>query len=160
MRVLLAAFALLSLVVAAAPHATALLPSECAQTNGSTAADFAWSPGCVRLTSGDVVTFGNADDVLHNARSSLDDNAVFRALGPLCFQTRDLAEGQTAQVRFVHDSDGVTASVRNDDGSWGPVHDCSFAEDPTALAPNDAAIAFKCGIHSTMTGRIVVTKIG
>lgn len=160
MRALLAAVLLLTLP--AVPAAAALLPPACTDGTTTTGASFAWNPSCLRIASGDIITFGNADEIApHNARSSQDTNVAIPGTIP-CFQTADLELGETAQVRFTHDGDGVTASVRQSNGSWGPARDCSLAEDllTNTLDANEAAIPFECGIHQSMTGTIRIVKLG
>lgn len=141
------------------PGAGALLPTACAEASSTSATNFAWTPSCLEVSSGEVVTFVGAGGT-HNARSAQDDLPVLRALGPICFQTSNFDPGQSAAVRFVHDSDGVTASLRNADGSWGAPVDCDLAVDPLASTAARASIPFECGIHASMTGRIVVERLG
>ena len=153
----LAAASLLLLTLV--PASSALLPIECADTNSTTSIDFVWTPSCLRITSGDTITFANADAAPHNARSAQDDAAALRTIAPACFVTPNVGDGRTVQVRFVHDSDSVTASVRNEDGSWGPVNDCVLAVQPGTMLVGDAVIAFECGIHQAMTGTIRVAAL-
>ena len=157
MRALLAASALL--IVLFAPTGAAILPAACGEGNATSASNYAWTPGCIRLFTGEVLTFSGASGT-HNARSSQDDLAILRAVAPVCFETPNFAPGQAASVRFVHDSHGVTASLRAPDGSWSPARDCALAVDPLLSTPTDASIPFECGIHPTMTGRIVVVALG
>lgn len=149
----------LVLALAAAPllPAAAALPppATCNDATSTTANNFDWSPTCLRIASGTVITFVGGTGT-HNAKSSQDDNLVLRLLGPACFATPNFNTGQTAAVRFVNNENGVTASVRNPDGSFAPPVDCSNAVDPLASGSDTAAIPFKCGIHGSMTGRILV----
>ena len=156
MRTALLVAAALSLT-ALAPLASALLPGACTSGSATTAVNFAWSPACVSVASGGLVTFGNADTATHNARSAGDDNAVARLVGPRCFETPNMGQGGSFQVRFTHTADGLSAALRNANGSFGPENDCTLAEDATTmLTGGEAAIGFECGIHQTMTGSIRV----
>lgn len=148
------------LLLTMVPVGSALLPDECVDANETASIGFMWTPKCLRIVSGDIVTFQNADPVTHNARSSQDDLFVLRLLGPACFATPNFAAGVDAHVRFVHDSNGVSASLRKNDGSWAPANDCDLAVDPVLSTATQASIPFECGLHQSMTGRIVVGMVG
>lgn len=158
MRALALAAGLL-VAITAVPLGSALLPTPCTDANSTISINFSWTPGCLRIVSGDIITFDNADLAPHNARSSQDTMVAIPGVAP-CFATPNIGDGRIAQVRFTHDSDGVKASLRNANGSWGAPVDCTLAEEPTTIASSEAGIPFECGIHSSMTGRIVVAQVG
>lgn len=146
------------LLLTLAPASSALLPA-CDNADTTTSVNFVWTPSCLRIMSGDAITFDNVDAAPHNARSAQDDLVALRTLAPPCFVTPNVGDGRTTQVRFTHDSDSVTASVRNADGSWGPVNDCALAVQPGTMLLGDAVIPFECGIHQGMTGTIRVAAL-
>lgn len=136
--------------------ASALLPPDaCVDANGVMASGLSWTPPCVRILSGDAITWTNAGDRPHDLRSSQDDVAALRNLAPHCFAAGILEVGARATIRFTADSEDVDASMRRPDGTWEPARSCRIASVPTGIV-GEATIPYKCALHPGMTGRVVV----
>lgn len=140
--------ALAALLAHVAPVALALPlgGDACEATTTVETPSNAFTPSCIVIASGDVVTWVNVGGRPHQLTS--DEPAPVTAVtGEPCIQSGVYDIGESVALRFERQGDSVTVDGR-------PCTLLSY--DLVALAQGEIRIPYHCTLHGNMKGEIVV----